>query len=202
MAGTARPELWTQARSLADLGQCVALWLEGRLPPRPTSMHCGDVSDETARLVSVLARLNRGGRFITEGSQPARTPTQCAYGGYRPWQRAAVMGYVSPQAIGLVRTTLRSLPGVEVRISPPGAPHSEPTQVTCMTDRRVEIRLFGGVLSQQEIAAHFGPIAGWSDHPGLHDDVVRALQNAYQVSAVDTIWGRNNVLWPALTRLA
>ena len=193
---------WAEARTLADMGQCVALWLEQKLPHMPTSIHCDVVSTETLRLVPVLARLNRSGRFITDCSQPACSPTDQSYGGFRPWQRAAVMGYVPAGAIHQIRQLLGSTPGLDLKISLPGAPHSESTQVSCLTTSGAEVRLFGGVLSRREIALHYGPIPGWNDHPGLDPAVIGALQAAYQVSVVDQRWGRNSTLWPTLDQLA
>ena len=196
-----RQMTWTAARTLDDLGECVALWLERRLPHMPTSYYCDDVGRETTHLVPTLTRLNRSGKFITECSQPACTPNKRAYGGERPWQRAAIMGYVPSRWLPAVRRQLSGLSGVELHITPPGAPHQDATMVSCLTQTRTPIRLFGYVWSPAEVAEHFGGIPGWDDHPGLHRTVIGDLLGCYQVSVVDTVWGRNDVLWAALQRL-
>lgn len=193
---------WRQARTVAQYGECVALWLEGRLSHRPTSHYCEGVAAETTRILPTLTALNRSGFFATEQSQPGCTPKLRAFGGTRPWQRAAVMGFVPTVHIDRVKRALSSVRGLEVKYSPPGSPSSPPTQVTCLTKAQAQVRLFGGVLDIAEIAEQFGPVPGWDDHPGLQAWTITALQQAWQVSVVDMLWGRNDTLWPALRRLA
>lgn len=86
--------IWHDARSIGDLGEAMAWWLEGHVAARPGYAQ-GEPSrpdEETAHLVPVLARLNRNG-YVTTDSQPGEDVT-AADG--RPWvQRAAVQGWIS-----------------------------------------------------------------------------------------------------------
>jgi hypothetical protein len=60
--------LWGQARTLADIGELTAQWLEGRITYLPADL--GSAPDsETEALVPVLATVNRMG-FVTDFSQP------------------------------------------------------------------------------------------------------------------------------------
>ena len=47
-------KLWAQTRTLADLGELTAQWLEGRIASVPG--YCGSPADETASLAPVLDR--------------------------------------------------------------------------------------------------------------------------------------------------
>ena len=59
---------WKTARSLADLGELTARWLEGTEPNHPCCASGAD--EETSPLIVELAALNRAG-FVTDFSQPA-----------------------------------------------------------------------------------------------------------------------------------
>jgi len=58
---------WLSARTLADVGELTALFLEGHLQQTPT--HMGSPDTETIALIPVLAACNRTG-FVTHQSQP------------------------------------------------------------------------------------------------------------------------------------
>lgn len=195
-----RSMTWTRARTLDDLGACTALWLRGELPHMPTSHYCESVSPETKRLIPILAELNLSGKFITTFSQPGCIPLRRGYGGIMERQRAAVMGFVPPDAIANTYKVLESLPNVDLKVSRPGSPSGRQTQLVSQNKGR-DITWCGHVLSQEEIAEHYGPVPGWDDHPGLDPMVISSLQGSYQVSVVDLLWGRNHALWPALQQL-
>lgn len=64
--------LWRDARTLADLGELTARWLEGTVGSVPgTVPGCGP-DEETGPLVAVLATANRAG-FVTSAG-PGRSP--------------------------------------------------------------------------------------------------------------------------------
>lgn len=87
---------WKSARTLADLGQLTADWLEGRLGSQPGYMpNCGP-DEETAELVPSLAALNRAG-FTTTCSQPGLA--EIGYDGAWWTQHAAVEGYLTDRAL-------------------------------------------------------------------------------------------------------
>lgn len=58
---------WQAARSLADLGELTARWLDGELKETPG--HLGPPDPETTELVPTLAALEHRSR---DGSQPSR----------------------------------------------------------------------------------------------------------------------------------
>ncbi|MDQ3275031.1 MAG: hypothetical protein M3Q39_08390 [Actinomycetota bacterium] len=97
-------DAWYRARSLADLGELTARWLEGGIGSRPGYQpRCGpDV--ETRRLIPTLAALNRGG-YLTNSSQPGEAPT-VGYDG-RLWsQRAAVSGFTDRATLDRIHAAM------------------------------------------------------------------------------------------------
>lgn len=87
---------WRSARTVADLGALMALWLEGKLRSWPGYMPGYGPEEETTHLLPSLAALNRAG-FLTIASQPGGAGT----GYYDRWweQRAAVEGFVSDRTL-------------------------------------------------------------------------------------------------------
>ncbi len=83
---------WQAARTLADLGELTARWLEGSIGSEPG--YCGRPAEETEDLVPVLAKLNRAG-FVTSGSQPGLIEPGAR--GTLAEQRAAVDGFAGPE---------------------------------------------------------------------------------------------------------
>ena len=83
---------WQSARTLADLGHLMALWLEGEISSWPGYAPSWGPDDETTDLVPTLAALCRTG-FVTTGSQPGDTGP--GVDGRMYQQRAAVDGLVT-----------------------------------------------------------------------------------------------------------
>ena len=77
---------WAEARTLLEVGELTAQWLEGRIPKSP--WYRGAPDPETTEIVPVLAALNRIG-FVTTMSQPGRGLSE-EYA-----QRAEVSGYAA-----------------------------------------------------------------------------------------------------------
>lgn len=76
-----------RARTLADLGELTARWLEGKIKSLPTVIPGYGPDEETTKLIPVLAAVNRAG-YVTDFSQPGEAE--------RRWtQRAAVSGFAS-----------------------------------------------------------------------------------------------------------
>jgi hypothetical protein len=65
---------WRAARTLADLGELTAQWLEGKIASIPTVMPGCGPGEESAELIPVLAACNRAG-YVTTTSQPGEEPT-------------------------------------------------------------------------------------------------------------------------------
>jgi hypothetical protein len=85
--------LWRSARTLDDLGELTAMWLEGQIVSRPAYCPgCGPAT-ETLPLVPVLARANRAG-LVTIQSQPALSELDSQ--GWLWRQRAAVEAFIAP----------------------------------------------------------------------------------------------------------
>ena len=90
---------WEAARTLADLGELTAQWLEGTIASQPAyTPGCGP-DPETAPLIPVLACCNRAG-YVTNCSQPGETGT--GFDGAAWEQRAAVEGFASPAVAGRI----------------------------------------------------------------------------------------------------
>lgn len=88
---------WAEARTLADLGELTALWLEGRISSQPGYAPGYGPDPETRSLIPTLASLNRAGYFTTS-SQPG-LPTEDDVKGSRWKQRAAVDGHVADRLL-------------------------------------------------------------------------------------------------------
>ena len=82
---------WGSARTLADLGELTARWIEGTIASQPG--YCGPSDIEDPALVPLLAALNRAG-FVTTGSQAGESGP--GYDGAHWQQRAAVEGFAGP----------------------------------------------------------------------------------------------------------
>lgn len=76
---------WEDARTLEELGEATAKWIEGKVLFHPC--YAGTIDDETESIVETLAFFNRNG-FVTTFSQPARALDDCGYS-----QRACVQGF-------------------------------------------------------------------------------------------------------------
>jgi hypothetical protein len=86
-------KLWAAARTLADLGELTAQWLEGRIASVPGYMPGWGPDPETAPHIPVLAAANRAG-FLTVNSQSADGPWEAWVNGFvcdeaLEWLRAA-----------------------------------------------------------------------------------------------------------------
>ncbi len=196
-------ELWLATRSLSELGELTASWLEGRIGYL-TSGATPQPDDEIWALVPALAAVNRAG-FVTDSSQPGQPAGARSPG----WiQRAAVTGFCDYDtknriaALGL-KTDLVAL------ASPPGAEFD--LSMTAINARLFKmdwvVRMSGAhvcVSSNGERGvshvggrlddAYIDRVYGGEVHP----DGVRALHEAWQVAIVDPVWGRNDLLWPRL----
>lgn len=89
-------EKWAQARTLQDVADLTALWLEGALGSQPGYARNHGPEDETESLIPTLARANRAG-FLTTCSQPGGRSRQRNPHGVLLWhQRPAVEGFIHP----------------------------------------------------------------------------------------------------------
>jgi hypothetical protein len=178
---------WATARTLADLGELTAQWLEGKLPSVPG--YCGAPDDETLPLVPVLARLNRAG-FVTDCSQPGEID-----GEYDCEQRAAVQGYADHYLTSTLSLTAHAAGLLTVLFGPAELPRWRYRYGKAVTVTRVNGQHFTGFgvqIPRRHIRdAHLG--YGMCDR-----DAVDAIEAAWQVTLVDPEWGRESLLWDVL----
>jgi hypothetical protein len=176
---------WLGARTLADLGELTAQWLEGKIASIPTVVPCTGPDKETIPLIPVLAAINRAG-YITNFSQPG-----IAGDGWI--QRASVSGFASPVTFAAL---CGAVAGADLMITAARAgPEDWPTTAPVTLSGGGECTWSGGAMSQDAIEDSYG---GGTCHPAA----VTALRKAWQVTLTDPEWGRDDVLWPALEDFA
>jgi len=83
---------WKTAATLADLGDLMALWLEGEIASWPGYAPGYGPDEETRELIPTLAAANRAG-YVTVASQPGVDP-EVGFDGLIWQQKAAVEGFV------------------------------------------------------------------------------------------------------------
>jgi hypothetical protein len=115
--GTLTPDdrpRWAAARTLADLGELTAQWLEGRIDSQPGYYGRVDVDeDKVPGLTETLILLNRAG-FLTNGSQAGFDGK--GFDNARWQQLAAVTGFASKETYGwLEALSVSPRPGGESR---------------------------------------------------------------------------------------
>jgi hypothetical protein len=175
--------LWASARTLADLGELTAQWLEGAIASVPG--YCGGPADETRELIPVLAAVNRAG-FVTDCSQP---------GGSGPgWeQRAAVQGFADPATWIRLWEATEGLPLMRAGQQATRFRVNYRTALPVTRDRRGIVTRFGAVLPRRDLRD------SWVGYGACHPDAVEAVCGAWQITLIDHEWGReDSPLWTAL----
>jgi hypothetical protein len=171
--------VWREATSLKELGELMAQWVEGKITYQP-AYFAQAPADETAELVEVLAGVNRAG-LVTTFSQPGR-----------PWvdgrgQRASIDGFCTKNEISaLQRLTLGT--DLILIVFSPGCQTGGQVPVTVMNGG--ECTWLGLPLDGSDIDDYY--------HPDLCDRGIRAIREAWQIHLIDTVWGRNDLLWDYL----
>jgi hypothetical protein len=182
---------WESARTLADLGALMALWLEGEIGTAPG--YDGGPAPETAELVPVLAAANRAG-FVTYGSQPGGSGWNAGSGLWQ--QRAAVEGFAS-LAVASRLDDAAADAGLDVRIQ-------EATRWRLSWKHAIPVSLWNGTpftrFGTQLSRRHLRD--SWIGYGVCHRAVVAEVCAALQVTIVDPDVDRNDRLWPALREFA
>jgi hypothetical protein len=171
---------WADARTLSRLGALVAEWLDGRMGSAP--FYGGAPDPETQSITPVLQELNRSG-FVTDFSQPGESDDHGA-------QRAAVCGYCEQDVAERLAST--SVRGDLIVISSPAGVGWSSFQLPITRTHNCTFTILCG---------DHPPLSPDDDSwpwPGVHPELRAALLNAWYVSVCDPVWGRNDVLWPAL----
>lgn len=181
---------WGSARTLAELGELTARWLEGGLASQPG--YCGPSDIEDPALVPMLAKLNRAG-FMTTGSQIGEDGP--GYDGAHWQQRATVEGFATQDVALEIIGTLAPTELVTISYGPSSLPrwryrYGHAMVVTRRGDH--DYTRFGVQLPRRHIRDP------WLGYGICHQDAVTALCNAWQVTVIDLEWGRPDVLWRVL----
>lgn len=182
---------WKAAKTVDDLGELMALWLEGKVASRPGYQPRYGPEDETAHLVPTLAALCRAG-YVTTSSQPGLTGT--GVDGLWWEQRAAVELVVTgpPLLHRLVDAAYTT--GLLVRINDyrpgrPGGGVQEQPVVTTTRDGE-PVTAFGGRISRADLANQW---------PGLDADLYREISTGTYVSVIAPEYGTpGERLWTTL----
>ncbi len=184
---------WRSARTLADLGELTARWLEGDISQHPC--YGGGPDEETVPLIPVLAGLNRAG-FVTLYSSPGLDVRGAD--GARWQQRAAVEGLIAGTADARAFVTVAGRAGMNIVVHHPDfRPRwrwrcEEEIPVTLRDGE--EYTWFGQQLSRRDICHRR---LGWGI---CRRDAKDAVCSAWQVTVIDPAWGRPGELWPVLSR--
>lgn len=160
---------WAEARTVADLSQLMARWLDGDLKSWPGNAPGYGPDDETRSLVPALAAANRAG-FLTTCSQPGSD--RAGFDGAHWRQRAAVEGLVADA--DMLRRVQRAAQRHGLRVTTGG-------QWTGVTDRNGELITVFGQRIDDRIRR--------STWPGIHRVAYRAVVAAQQVTVVHPVWG-------------
>ncbi|MGW6872884.1 DUF6919 domain-containing protein [Streptomyces xanthophaeus] len=171
--------VWRDARTIADLGQNMAGWLEGAVPSWPG--YGADFGYEEGvdvrHLVPVLTAANRSG-FVTTCSQPGTD------NGRGNRQRAWVEGIVHDRSPLLGRLLGLERQGFTV-IRGSRTPHLVLTEQDGQPFTTLGYRLPRDWKARE-----------WQ---GVGRHALRELrQHAVSLNIVDLTWGRDDRLWPAL----
>lgn len=179
---------WKNARTLGDLCELTARWLEGTIPDQPG---CNAGPDpETQPLVPALAALNRAG-FLTRGSQPGIASRSNS----GSWQRAAVSGFAGPamaQAIAGAAHCARLTVITHDPASLPGWRTSYDQAFPVSRNGGRIVTSFGEQLSRMALRD------SWTGYGDCHRSAADAVCAAWQVTVIDPEWGRQDHLWDVL----
>lgn len=172
--------VWRQATTLDAAGELTARWLEGGSSYQPGHFAAG-YDDETNPIAAALAELNRNGLFTRE-SQPGIQDGAAA-------QRQYVTGFCSAATAGdlLALSTRTELVTVA---HAPGEASSAAIPVTLDGTEVVT------VLGSSENPVDEEQIKAWSDE--TNDSLALLLADSWYVEILDPVWGRNDVLLPAV----
>jgi hypothetical protein len=180
---------WAAARTLADLGELTAQWLEGRIDSRPG--YYGRVDEDKAPgLTETLILLNRAG-FLTDDSQAGFDGK--GFDNAHWQQRAAVTGFASEETYGWLEASVHG-----TRFKAFGWPTvsrqgSRPMPAVCVTRRNSEeCTWYGDQYSMSELTDEFA---------GCGHDAIDALCSVLTVTVYDVVPGPNE-LWAVLRQAA
>ena len=180
---------WAEARSLADLGELTAMWLEGDLPEHPQCF--GGPNDETTPLIPTLAAANRSA-FVTITSQPGDAPSP-GYDGAIWAQMPGVMGLADPGTLDRLTAGVKATPGLVLFDAPVFATRR------LVSDAYVSVTVRDG---QPYTRFSLLPWRILYQVLGATRNLPAAVRGAQQVLLVDQTWDDRPVLWDLLTEVS
>jgi hypothetical protein len=188
---------WADAHTLTDLAHLTASWLEGRNLYQPG--YGGIAPDpETQPLIPHPAAYNRAG-LMTFQSQPGHGPTP-GYDGWNWSQRAFLDGFCDlPTATRIVGALAIHRPnGLIINAWQPGQAHpgGPRTALTVRVDPEAHDGSFD-VVSADGLPLSRRALRG-TYLGDLTRAQIRILQNAWQITVIDTDFSDRALLWDAL----
>ncbi|MFF9733693.1 DUF6919 domain-containing protein [Streptomyces albidoflavus] len=185
---------WKSARTIDDLGELMARWLEGTIQSRPGYAARYGPEDETTALVPSLAALCRAGA-ITTGSQPGLTGPGVNGGWWT--QRAWVDLVVTDRALLDRLVAIVTAGGMLVRVHDHhrGAERSTDDPIVATTCDGKPTMAVGSRMRGVDLALE------WE---GLHRSLVAQVTHGWQVSVVAPQAGSagNWLLWDLLDEVS
>lgn len=170
--------LWHAADSLPALGECMAKWLTGDINYQPAYL-ASEPAEETVPHIADLAAINRAG-LVTWCSQPGQL---WAGGG----QRAFVSGFCTYETMARLRQVLLRTDLVVLTFWPEA---DSPLDLAVTVHGAEEHTWVGATLGPDNLEQDYGDDLS---HSGLWE-----LLTAWQVTVVDPLWGRDDLLWPSV----
>jgi hypothetical protein len=177
---------WAAAQTLPELGQLMALWLEGELSMWPG--YADGADEETTLLIPELAAANRAG-FLTDQSQPGYDGP--GFDRLHWQQRAAVTGLIADEELLTRIRRAGEAAGLLVLISHPRLlPQGHGVTGTVR-----------GGQPYTRFGEHMPPGILRQVWRGISPQALDQVLDAWQVCVIDPEIGRNDRLWPLLDHL-
>ncbi|MET3175425.1 UNVERIFIED_ORG: hypothetical protein ABIB52_003289 [Arthrobacter sp. UYCu721] len=171
---------WRQAITLEAAGELTARWLAGKSEYQAATF-TARYDDETEPIAAELSALNRNGLFTKE-SQPGLRVAGSV-------QRQYVTGFCSAEvAVELLGLSTRT--ELVTVAHAPGEASSAAIPVTLDGDEVVT------VLGSSETPLEEEQIQDWAEE--TNETLALLLADSWYVEVLDPVWGRNDVLLPAV----
>lgn len=180
---------WAAARTLADLGHLMALWLEGSIKSRPG--YYGSTDLDTPELTALCAALCRAG-LVTDNSQQGGHWT---YRGRAVRARASIAGFADDETLNKLYDAVR---GTGLIVT---ARHTKRRRWWRHRDEgagRVAVTEVEGRINT-EFGGQLWPSCMESIWDGIGAQAYREVRDAWHIAVVDPEWGRNELLLDTLT---
>lgn len=158
---------WKTATSVADLGELMAQWLEGKISSWPGYVPGYGPDEETSELIPTLAAANRAG-YVTIASQPGTDP-ESGFDGLIWMQKAAVEGFVRDHDLLRALTDAAYEAGLDIEVADTLDTGERGMTVTLRDGR--PYTGFGGYLNGDELRGIWPGIGS-----GALDDVFRSVR--------------------------